>query len=70
MPAKRKDICDRDVWFMYNIEGKTQHEIADYYDVSRGCITGRLHPEKHKEASKQWRLKNPEYMKEWNLENT
>ena len=69
MSAKREDINDTDVWYMYEVDGMTQQEIADYYGVGRTTIRYRLHPEKQKESSKQRRLEHPEYGNEW-MQNT
>ena len=70
MSLIRKDIDDFDVRFMYEVEGMTQWEIADYYGVSRGCIQARLHPEKRRESNNKWRLKNPDYDREYRQEHS
>lgn len=80
MSARRKDIDDSDVRFMYEVKGMTQQEIADYYGVSQPCIQCRIHPEKArewrenhkketKERTKQWHLKHPGYNKQYWLEH-
>ena len=63
MPHKRTDIDNKDVHYMYEVQGMTQQEIADYYGVCQTTIYYRLHPEK------QWRLENPEYIKEYYQDN-
>ncbi|MCK4329913.1 hypothetical protein KAX02_08725 [candidate division WOR-3 bacterium] len=51
MSLKREDTDDSDVQYMYEVEGKTQQEIADYYGVCQACIWKRLHPERMKEIN-------------------
>ena len=65
MSSRRTDIDNSDIHFMYEVEGMTQQEIADYYGVSQQCIYWRLHPDKKKDNSNQWYLKNLEYAKEY-----
>ena len=69
MPARRTDIDDSDVQYMYEVDGMTLREISDYYGVSLQCIWCRLHPEKHKESSRKWMLENPEYIKEYDKQH-
>ena len=75
MGSKRTDIEDSNVHFMYEVEGKTQQDIADYYGVSQVCIYWRLHPDKLKEHSIKQRQSDEykeyvkEYGKQWRLEH-
>lgn len=73
MASRRTDIDDCDIQYMHEVEGMTQQELADYYGCCRVTIQHRLHPEKTKETSKQYRLEHPEKVKEvskqWRLEN-
>ena len=48
MTSRIESIDDSDVLRMYEVEGMTQQEIAEYYEVSRSCIYGRLHIDKKK----------------------
>ena len=69
MGGKRIDVDDEEVRFMYEVEGMSQQEIADYYGVCQATICFRLHPDKKilkKESNKNWRLKNPDKKKEDN----
>lgn len=61
MSARIEIINDFDIWYMYEKEGMTQREIADYYGVSRGCIYYRLYPEKQKKYNDNRKY----YLKEW-----
>ena len=61
---RREDIDDNIVHFMYEVEGMTQQEIADYYGVSQVTIYNRLNPDRKKEASSKWIMEHPEYNKE------
>ena len=65
MPAKRKDISNEEVRFMYEVKGMTQKEIAEHYGVWESTIYYRLHPEENRERSRKWRLEHPEYIKEY-----
>ena len=73
MVSRRTDIDDSDVQYMYEVEGMTQQDIADFCGVCQMTICCRLHPEKQKEYNKQWREKNPEKHREnnkqWRKEN-
>ena len=62
MSAKRKDIDDSDVQYMYKVDGMTQEEIANYYGVSQGCIRDRLHPDKKKEHNGKYKEKNARHL--------
>ena len=64
MVSRRTDIDDSDVQYMYEVEGMTQQDIADYYSVTQSTICSRLHPEKKKECSKKWNREHPEIIKE------
>lgn len=54
MSSKIENINDSDVRFMYEIKGKTQQEIADYYGVCQTTIHFRLYPEKQKEHNDKY----------------
>ena len=78
MTSIREDILDEDVRRMYEAEGMTQRDIADYYGVAYATIYYRLHPEKRnpkyvKKLSNHFRLEQPkdakEYSKQWRLEH-
>ena len=60
MTSKRKDIDNEEVGFMYEFEGMSQQQIADYYGVTQQCIYFRLHPDKGKEYYE----KNKEHIRE------
>lgn len=64
MTTKRKDIDDFQVRFMYEIEGMTYQEIADYYSANISTIYYRLHPEKQKERVRKYCSEHLEKKKE------
>ena len=64
MSARIEDIDDSDVLRMYEVEGMTYQEIADYYGVCQAFIYFRLHPDKKKEANRKYRSEHLEQVKE------
>ena len=54
MPPKKEGIEESEVQRLYEDEGMTQKEIADYYGVSRGLIWDRSHPDKATEVAKRY----------------
>ncbi|MCK4329804.1 hypothetical protein KAX02_08170 [candidate division WOR-3 bacterium] len=67
MPSRRTDIDDEEVRFMSKVEGMSLREIAKHFNTAASTIYGRLHPEKQKETSDKWRLKNLEKAQENNV---
>ena len=64
MAGKRNDITDSEVYFMYEVDGMTYQEIADYYAANISTIYYRLHPEKQRERAKKYCIEHIEEHRE------
>ena len=72
MSSRREDIDNFDVRFMYEYEGMTQQDIADYYGVDRMVIRNRLHPEHYRDYYKNYQKDNNNTLESrhrWKREN-